>query len=70
MLIDNALGVTLFQTGQIEQSLDYFRRAASNGNADAQRNADQLERYLDALRTYQAEYEKYNHLIQSQSSKR
>ena len=59
----NALGVTLFQTGQREQALDYFRRAAAKGNADAQQNAEQLQRYLDALRTYQTEYEKYNQLI-------
>ena len=65
----NALGVTLFQTGQREQALDYFRRAAAKGNADAQRNAEQLQRYLDALRTYQTEYEKYNQLIQSRASR-
>ena len=63
----NALGVTLFMTGQREQSLDYFRRAAANGNADARENADKVQRYLDALRTYQTEYEKYNQLIQSRT---
>ena len=61
----NALGVTLFQTGQKEQALDYFRRAAANGNADARVNADALARYLNALRTYQTEYEKYNQAIES-----
>ena len=64
----NALGVTLFMTGQREQSLDYFRRAAANGNADARENADKVQRYLDALRTYQTEYEKYNQLIQSRAA--
>ena len=65
----NALGVTPFQTGQREQALDYFRRAAAKGNADARQNAEQLQRYLDALRTYQTEYEKYNQLIQSRASR-
>lgn len=66
----NALGVTLFMTGQREQSLDYFRRAAANGNADARENADKVQRYLNALRTYQTEYEKYNQLIQSRAARR
>ena len=65
----NALGVTLFETGQREQALDYFRRAAANGNADARQNADQLQRYLNALLIYQAECENYNQIIQSQTSR-
>ena len=39
----NALGVTLWQTGQKEEALRCFRRAAANGNADAQENLRQLE---------------------------
>ena len=66
----NALGVTLFMTGQKEQALDFFRRAAANGNADARENADKVQRYLNALRTYQTEYEKYNQLIQSRAARR
>lgn len=39
----NALGVALWQTGQHQQALDCFRRAAAQGNADAQNNLRQLE---------------------------
>ena len=39
----NALGVALWQTGQQEEALRCFRRAANAGNADAQENLRQLE---------------------------
>lgn len=39
----NALGVALWQTGQQEEALRCFRRAAQQGNADAQENLRQLE---------------------------
>jgi outer membrane protein OmpA-like peptidoglycan-associated protein len=38
----NALGVALWQTGQKEEALRCFRRAAANGNADAKENLRQL----------------------------
>jgi outer membrane protein OmpA-like peptidoglycan-associated protein len=38
----NALGVALWQTGQKEEALRCFRRAADNGNADAKENLRQL----------------------------
>ncbi|MBR1667399.1 MAG: DUF3575 domain-containing protein [Bacteroidaceae bacterium] len=40
----NALGVALYMTGQKEQAMQCFRRAAANGNADAQRNLRELEK--------------------------
>ncbi len=39
----NALGVALYQTGRHEEALDCFRRAAIQGNADAQENLRQLD---------------------------
>ena len=39
----NALGVALWQTGKKVEALRAFRRAAANGNADAQANLKQLE---------------------------
>ena len=39
----NALGVALWQTGKKVESLRAFRRAAANGNADAQENLRKLE---------------------------
>lgn len=38
----NALGVALWQTGQQEEALRCFRRAAAQGNADAQENLRQV----------------------------
>ena len=38
----NALGVALWQTGQKEEALRCFRRAAANGNADAKENLRQI----------------------------
>ena len=40
----NALGVALWQTGQKEEALRCFRRAAAHGNADAAENLRQLEK--------------------------
>ncbi len=62
----NALGVTLFMNGQAQEALDYFRKAAANGNADARLNADRLSGYLNALSSYQTEFEKYNQLVNQQ----
>lgn len=39
----NALGVALWQTGQKEEALRCFRRAAESGNIDARENLRQLE---------------------------
>ena len=39
----NVLGVALWQTGQREEALRCFRRAADQGNADARENLRQLE---------------------------
>lgn len=39
----NALGVALWQTGQQEEALRCFRRAAANGNEDAVNNLRQLD---------------------------
>jgi tetratricopeptide (TPR) repeat protein len=39
----NALGVALWQTGQHEEALRCFRRAAASGNADAVENLRQLD---------------------------
>lgn len=39
----NALGVALWQNGRRDEALDCFRRAAAQGNADAQENLRQLE---------------------------
>ena len=39
----NALGVALWQTGQKEEALRCFRRAAEQGNADAKDNLRQIE---------------------------
>ena len=41
---ENALGVALWQTGQQAEALRCFRRAAAQGNADAQENLRQIER--------------------------
>ena len=38
----NALGVALYMTGRKEEALDCFRRAATNGNAQAKDNLRQL----------------------------
>ena len=39
----NALGTALWLCGQRDEALEYFRRAAANGNADAAENLRQLE---------------------------
>ena len=39
----NALGVALWLCGQKDEALSCLRRAAANGNADAQRNLRELE---------------------------
>ena len=39
----NALGVALYMTGRKEESLRHFRVAAALGNAEAQRNLEQLK---------------------------
>ena len=39
----NALGVALYMTGRHQEALNHFRRAAANGDADAQRNLKELE---------------------------
>ena len=39
----NALGVALYMTGRKEESLRHFRAAAALGNAEAQRNLEQLK---------------------------
>jgi outer membrane protein OmpA-like peptidoglycan-associated protein len=39
----NALGTALWLCGQKDEALDCFRRAAANGNADAQKNLKALE---------------------------
>jgi TPR repeat protein len=38
----NALAVALWHTGDQNAALDYFRRAAQQGNADARENLKQL----------------------------
>jgi hypothetical protein len=40
----NALGVALYLCGRHDEALDCFRRAAANGNSDAQTNLRELER--------------------------
>ena len=40
----NALGTAYWLCGQQQEALDCFRRAAANGNADAQENLKQLQR--------------------------
>ena len=40
----NTLGVALWHTGEKDAALDYFRRAAQQGNADARENLRQLTR--------------------------
>lgn len=40
----NALGVALWQTGDVSGATEYFRRAAQQGNADAKENLRQLTR--------------------------
>ncbi len=39
----NILGVALYQTGNRQQAIDYFRRAAANGDTQAQENLRQAE---------------------------
>lgn len=39
----NALGVALYMTGSKEQGIEHIRRAAANGNAEAQENLRQWE---------------------------
>ena len=39
----NALGVALYMTGDKQEALCRFRRAAASGNEDARRNIEQLE---------------------------
>ena len=41
----NALGAAYWLCGQQEDAIDCFRRAAANGNKDAQENLRQLEKY-------------------------
>ena len=59
----NALGVTLFMNNQPQQALEYFQKAAANGNADARLNADRLSGYLRARSAYQADMENYKQLV-------
>ena len=40
----NALGVALWQTGDHAAALNYFKIAAQQGNADAQRNLKELNK--------------------------
>ena len=40
----NTLGAALYHNGRQQEALEYFRRAAANGNADAQRNLRELEK--------------------------
>ncbi|MBQ7509790.1 MAG: DUF3575 domain-containing protein [Prevotella sp.] len=40
----NALATSLYMTGRQHEALTYFRKAAQNGNADAQRNLKEIER--------------------------
>ena len=42
----NALGTAFWLCGQQEEALDCFRRAAANGNADAQENLRQLKKIV------------------------
>ena len=44
----NVLGVALWQTGRKEEALRCFRRAASQGNADARENLRQLQEASEA----------------------
>lgn len=46
----NALGVALYMNGEQTRALEYFRKAADNGNKDAQTNIDGINRYLETLR--------------------
>ena len=39
----NSLGVALYMTGEKEEGLRYFERAAAKGNAEAKRNLEQLK---------------------------
>ena len=55
----NALAVCLYNNGDAEQALAYFRRAADNGNADARDNATRLQNHLAAKRLYEAQRAKY-----------
>jgi outer membrane protein OmpA-like peptidoglycan-associated protein len=41
----NALGAAYWLCGQQQEAIDCFRRAAANGNKDAQENLRQLEKY-------------------------
>ena len=43
----NALGAALYHNGRHSEALEYFRRAAEQGNADAQENLRQMERILN-----------------------
>lgn len=43
----NALGVALFNTGQMGYAIQCFERAAQSGNADAQENLRQMYRQLE-----------------------
>ena len=42
----NALGVALWYTGDHEAALNYFRIAAQQGNADAKRNIEMLNKRM------------------------
>ena len=46
----NALGVALYMNGEQTRALEYFRKAAANGNTDAQTNLDGINRYQETLR--------------------
>lgn len=39
----NALGVALYMTGNKEEAIEFFRKAAAEGNQDARRNLEQLQ---------------------------
>jgi hypothetical protein len=40
----NALGVAYWLCGQQQEAIECFRRAAANGNVDAEENLRQLEK--------------------------
>ena len=46
----NALGVALYMNGEQTRAMEYFRKAANNGNRDAQMNIDGINRYNETLR--------------------
>ena len=47
----NALGVALYMTGAKTEAIDCFRRAAKNGNREAQDNLKQWEKIQEIMGT-------------------